>query len=208
MRIEAKNDFEKDFFKLMNNAVFGKTMGNVGKHSDIKLVTTGKRGNYLVSERNDHTSKWFSECLLAIEMKKTKVKLNKLVYLGLAVLEMSKTLMYEFWYDYIKPKYQNNAKLCYMDTDSFIIYIKTEDVYEDITEEVEKRFDISNFEGDRPLPTKKNKKVIRLMKDELGGEIMTEFVSLRAKTYSYLMDDGTNDKKAKGTKKVCNKKNT
>ena len=119
--------------------------------------------------------------------------------------------MYEFWYDYIKPKYQNNAKLCYMDTDSFIINIKTEDFCEDIANDVEKRFHTSNYDVSRPLPTEKNKKMIVLMKDELGGKITTEFVALRPKTYSYLMDDdGTQvtKKKAKGTKKMCNKTKT
>ena len=104
---EAKNDFEKDFFKLMNNAVFRKTMENVRKHRDIKLVTTDKRRNQLVSEPNYHTTKYFSENLLAIEMKKTKVKMNKLVYLGVSILDISKTLIYEFWYDYINPKELN-----------------------------------------------------------------------------------------------------
>ena len=126
LRKQAKNDFEKDFFKLINNTVFGKTMENVWKHRDIKFVTTNKRRNQLVSEPNYHTTKYFSEDLLAIEMKKIKVKMNKPVYLGMSILEINKTLMYEFWYDYIKPKYQNNAKLCYMDTGSFIIHIKTE----------------------------------------------------------------------------------
>ena len=107
-------------------------------------------------------------------MKKIKVKMNKPFYLGLSILEISKTPMYEFWYDYIKPKYWCNAKLYYMDTDSFIVHIKTEDVYEDITNDVEKRFDLSNYATERPLPTGKNKKVIGLMKDELGGKIMTE----------------------------------
>ena len=101
-------------------------MENVRKHRDIKLVTTDKRRNQLVSESNYRTIKWFSEDLLAIEMKKTKLKLNKPVYLCFSILDISKTLMYEFWYDYIKPKYQNNAKLCYMDAGSFIIHIKTE----------------------------------------------------------------------------------
>ena len=114
--------------------------------------------------------------------------------------------MYEFWYDYIKPTYQDNAKLCYMDTDSFIINVKTEDVYEDIAKDVEKRFDTSNYEVNRSLPTGNNKKVIGLMKDELGGKIMTEFVALRPKTYSYLTDDGNSDKKAKGTKKCVIKR--
>ena len=196
LRKKAKNDFEKDFFKLMNNAVFGKTMENLRKHEDIKLVTTDKRRNQLVSEPNYHTKKWFSEKLLAIEMKKTKVKMNKPIYLDLSILEISKTLMYEFWYDYMKPKYGDNIKLCYMDTDTFIIHIKTEDFYKDIADDIEKRFDTSNYEINRPLPIGKNKKVI-----ELGGKIMTEFVALRAKTYSYLTDDCKEDKKAKGTKK-------
>ena len=142
----------------MNNSVFGKTMENVRKLRNIKLVTTDKRRNQLVSEPNCRTTKWFSEGLLAIERKKTNVKMNKPVYLGLPILEISKTVMYEFWYDYIKPKYQNNAKLCYKDTDSFIIYIKTDDVYEDIAVDVQKRFDTSNYEVNRPLPTRKNKK--------------------------------------------------
>ena len=107
LRKEAKNEFEKDFFKLMNNSVFGKTMENVRKHRDIKLVTTDKRRNQLASEPNYHTTKYFSENLMAIEMKKkkTKVKMNTLIYLGMSILDISKSLMYEFWYDYIKPKY-------------------------------------------------------------------------------------------------------
>ena len=127
LRKEAKNEFEKDFFKLMNNYVFGKTMENVRKHRDIKLVTTDEKRNKLVSEPNYQTIKQFSENLLAIEMKKTKVKMNKPVYLGMSILDISKTLMYEFWYDYIKPKYGDRAKLCYMDTDSFVIHIINED---------------------------------------------------------------------------------
>ena len=128
-------------------------------------------------------------------MKKIKVKMNKSVYLGLSILEISKTLMYEFWYDYIKPKYQYNANLCYMGTDNFIIYIKAEDVYEDIANDVEKRFYRSNYEINRPLPKGKNKIVIGLVKDELSEKIMTEFVGLRPKTYSYLINDCNSDKK-------------
>ena len=124
LRKEAKKDFEKDFFKLMNNSGFGKTMDNIRKHTDIKLVRTDKRRNQLVSQPNYHTTKWFSENLLVVEMKKTKVKMYKPVYLRFSILEISKTIMHEFWYDYIKPKYQNNLRLWYMDTDSFIIYVK------------------------------------------------------------------------------------
>ena len=210
LRKQTKNDFETDFSKLMNNSVFGKTVENVIlKHRDIKLVTTAKRRNQLVSEPNCHTTKWFSENLLAIEMKKIKVKMNKPAYLGLSILEVSKTLMYEFWYDYMKPKYGDNVKLYYMDNDSFIMLIKTEDFYKDIADDVGKRFDSSNYddECDRPLPKGKNKKLIRLFKDELGGgKITIEFVALSLKTYSYLTDDCKVDKKAKGTNKCVIKR--
>ena len=129
LRKQADNYFSKDFFKLINNSVLGKTFQNVRKHRDIKLVTTDKRRNQLVSEPNYHATKWFSENLLAIEIKKLKVKMNKPVYLGLPILEISTTLMYEFCYEYVKPKYGDNVKLCYMDTDSFILHVKTEDFY-------------------------------------------------------------------------------
>ena len=111
LRTEAKNHFAKDFFKLMNNAIFGKAMENVRKYRDIKLVTTDKRRNQLASEPNYHTTKYFSDNLLAMEMKKTRVKMNKPIYLGMSILGISKTLMFEFWYDYIKPKYQDKAVL-------------------------------------------------------------------------------------------------
>ena len=202
LRKEAKNDFEKDVFKLMNNSVFGKTMENIRNHKDIKLVTTDKKRNKLVSEPNYHTINLISEDLSIIEMKKTKIKMNKPIYLGLSVLEISKRLMYEFWYDYMKPKYGNDIKLCYMDTNSFIMNIKTNDFYF----YVENRFDTSNYEVNRPLPIGKNKKVIGLMKDELGGKIIMELVTLRPKTYLYLTDDGREDKKAKGTNKCIIKK--
>ena len=129
LRKLARNDCEKDLFKLMNNSVFGKTMENIRKHRDIKLVTMGKKRSKLVSEPNYHTINLISEDFSIIEMKKTKVKMNKPIYLGLSILEISKILMYEFWYDYMKPKYNDNVRLCYMDTDSFIINIKTNDFY-------------------------------------------------------------------------------
>ena len=129
LRKEAKNDFEKDFFKLMNNSVFGKTSENVRNHRDIKLVTSDKRRKRLVSEPNYHSHKKFSDHLMAIEMKKTRVKMTKPLYLGMSILDISKILMYEFWYDYIKPKYGDRAKLCYTDTNSFVIHIFTEDFF-------------------------------------------------------------------------------
>ena len=181
----------KDFFKLVNNSVFGKAMENVRKHRDIKLVTTDEKRNKLVLEPNYHTTKSFSENLLATEMKKTKVKMNKPVYLGMSILDISKMFMYKFCYDYIKPEDEDRARLCYTDTDSFIIHLITEDFFVDISEDVERWFDTSNYdENDKsPLPIGKNKKVIGLFKDQLGGKIMKEFCALRAKTYSYLMDD-------------------
>ena len=168
----------------------------------MKLVTADKKRSKLVSEPNYHTINLISEDLSITEMKKSKVKMNKPIYLGLSILEISKTLMYEFWYDYMKPKYNNDVKLCYMDTDSFIMNIKTNDFYKDMANDVENRYDTSNYEVNRPLPTGKNNE----MKDELGGKIITEFVTLRPKTYSFLTDDGKEDKKAKGTKKCVIKK--
>ena len=143
-----------------------------------------------------------------MEMKKVEPKMNKSIYLGQAILDISKTLMYEFWYDYIKPKYGNKARLCYTDTDSFVIYVKTDDFYKDIANDVERLFDTSNYDkkDERPLPIGKNKKVIGLFKDELGGKIMTEFCALRAKAYAYKLDDDTEMKKAKGTKKCIVKR--
>ena len=152
----------------MNNAVFGKTMDNVRKYRDIKLV--------------------------------------KPMYLGLSILDISKITMYEFCYDYLKSKYEDKARLCYMDMDSFVVNIKTKDFYKDIAENDKERFDTSNYIYDRPLPTGVNKKVIGLMKDELSGDIITEFVALRPKAYLYITNDFIEMKKAKGTKKcVVNK---
>ena len=140
---------------------------------------------------------------MTIEMKKTIVKMNKPLYLGASILDISKTPMYKFWYDYFKPKYGDRAKLSYTDTDSFIIHIKTEDFSQDISNNVGKCFDTSNFDKNdkRPLPIGKNKKVPNLFKDELGGKIITEVITLRPKTCAYLDDDGNDHKKAKRTKK-------
>ena len=177
----------------MNNAVFGKTMENVRKHRDIKLVRTDKKRNKLVSEPNYHTMKLIDDNLAIIEMRKVKVKMNKPIYLGLSILDISKITMYEFWYDYVKNKYDSRANLCYMDTDSFVINIKTKDFHKDIAMDVKERFDTSNCIYDRPLPIGVNKKVIGIMKDELGGGIITEFVALRPKAYSYITNDFTEE---------------
>ena len=172
-------------------------------HRDIKLVTSDKRRKKIVSEPNYHSHKKFSENLMAIEMKKTIAKMTKTLYLGMSILDISKILMYKFWYDYISPKYGDKAKLCYTDTDSFVINIKTKGFFEDISNDVDRWFDTSNYDKNdkRPLPIGKNKKVPGIFKDELGGKIITEFVALRARAYSYLDDDGNEHKKSKGTKK-------
>ena len=202
LRKKASNDFEKDFFKLMNNAVFGKTMENVRKHRDIKLVKTDKKRNTLVSKPNYHTMKLTDNNLAIIEMRKVKVKMNKPIYLGLSILDVSKLTMYEFWYDYVKSKYEDKARLRYMDTDSFVVNIKIKDFYKDIAKNVKETFDTSNYIYDRPLPTGVNKKVIGLMKDELGGDIITEFVALRPKAYSYITNDFIEMKKLRVLKNV------
>ena len=129
--------------------------------------------------------------------------MNKPVCLKLSILNLSKTVMYEFWYDYLKPKYGENVKLCYIG--SFIVQVKIDDIYKDIAEDVEKRFDTSNYEIGRPLLKGKNKNVIGLMKDELGGQTMKHFVVLRAKIYSYLKENNDENKKSKRCKKVYQK---
>ena len=183
-------------------------MENVTNHRDIKLVTSDKRRSILASEPNYHSSKCISKDLTIIEKRKVEVKMNKPIYLSQAILDISKTLMYEFWYDYIKPKYKEKGRLCYMDTDSFVMYIKTEDFHEDIDDDVEKWFDTSNYDKDdnRPLPIEINKKVIGMFKDEVGGKIMKEFCALSAKAYAFKLDDDTEKKRVKGTKKCIVKR--
>ena len=185
LRTQDRNDFEKDFYKLMNNAVFGKTMESVRKHRNIKLVTNEESYLRTVMKPNFESGVRFGENLMGCEMGKIKVVMKKPVYLGQAILDLSKIVMYEFHYDYMKPKYGENLKLCYMDTDSLVYKIKTEDCYADIADDVPARFDTSGYCPNRPLPIGLSKKVIGLMKDELGGAIMTEFVALRPKLYSY-----------------------
>ena len=204
LRKEVKSEFEKDFFKLMN--CLKKTMENVRKHKDIKLVTTEERRIKLLSEPNYHTTKHFSDNLLAIEMKKTKVKMNKPVYLRMSILDVSKTLIYEFWYDYHKPstKIMQN----YIDTDSFVLNIFTEDFFEVVNNDVEGWFDTSNHDKDDKISLQigMNKNVVGMFKNELGGKIMKEFCALRAKTYTYLMEDNSKMEKAKGVTRCAIKR--
>ena len=159
LRKNAKNEFEKDFYKLKINSIYGKTVQNDRKHRDIKLVTTEDKRNKFTSEPDYHSTKCISKNLLVMKMKKTEVKINKPIYLGQAELDLSKTLMFEFWYDYVKPMYVDKIRLGYTETDSFIMHIKTDGFYKDIRADVDKWFDTSNFNknNNRPLEIGKNK---------------------------------------------------
>ena len=215
LRTAAKNNFEKDFYKLMNNSVFGKTMENIRKHRNIKLVNNKEEYLKNVMKPNFKSGTLLGPDPMGCEMVKVRVVMNKPVYLGQAILDLSKTIMYEFHYDYMIPKYARSSnkahgdklKLCYMDTDSLIYSRETKDFYKDIAKDVQSRFNTSCYPNDglRPLPIGKNKKVIGLMKDELGEEIMKEFISLRPKMYSYRVGS-SEPKKCKGIKKCVVKK--
>ena len=204
LRTQAKNDFEKDFYKLMNNSVFGKTMENIRNRVDVKLVNTKEKLKKLAAKPNlKSPPKIFSENLVSVHMKKTSLTMNKPVYLGMCILDLSKTIMYDFHYNYIKPKYEEKAKLLFTDTDSFMYEIETEDFYKDISKDVWNRFDTSDYPENHPsgIPTGINKKVLGMFKDEAAGKIIKEFVGLRAKLYSFIMEDGKENKRCKGVKK-------
>ena len=204
LRTKAKNNFEKDFYKLMNNSVFGKTMENIRNRVNVKLVNTEEKARKLIAKPNfKGPPKIFGENLISVHMKKTSLLMNKPVYLGACILDLSKTLMYDFHFNYIKPKYGNKAKLLFTDTDSLMYEIETEDFFKDISGDVKDRFDTSDYPENHPsgIPTGENKKVLGMIKDEAAGKIIKEFVGLRAKLYSYKLDEGEETKKCKGIKK-------
>ena len=202
LRTQAKNNFEKDFFKLMNNSVFGKTMENIRNRVNVKLVNTEEKLKKLSAKPNYKSCKIFNENLISVHMKKTSLTMNKPVYLGMCLLDLSKTIMYDFHYQYIKPKYGVKAKLLFTDTDSLMYEIETEDFYKDISKDVKDRFDTSDYPENHPsgIPTGINKKVLGMFKDEAAGKIIKEFVGLRAKLYSFIMEDGKENKRCKGVK--------
>ena len=203
LRAKAKNNFEKDHYKLMNNSVFGKTMENIRNRVNVKLVNSEEKARKLIAKPNYRSCKIFSENLISIHMKKTSLIMNKPVYLGACILDLSKTIMYDFHYKYIKPMYKDKAKLLFTDTDSLMYEIETEDFYKDISGDVKDRFDTSDYPNNHPsgIPTGVNKKVLGMFKDEATGKIIKEFVGLRAKLYSYKMFEGEESKKCKGIKK-------
>jgi hypothetical protein len=193
----------------MNNSVFGKTMENVGKRVDIRLVNNEKKWNKLAQKHNFKSASIFSENLVAVHMKRTSVKVNKPIYLGMSILDISKTLMYDFHFNNIKSRYGDDARLLFTDTDSLYYEIKTEDFFKDISNNVHEKFDTSNLGKSHPsgIPTGVNKKVIGMMKLETGAKQIEEFVGLRSKLYAYkLAEDGDEEKKCKGIKKTVTRK--
>ena len=208
LRSKANNEFEKDFFKLMNNSVFGKTMENIRNRVDIRLVNSEAKAKKLAAKPNFKHCNIFDENLVAIHMKKTKLVFNKPVYLGMCILDLSKTLMYDFHYNYIKNKFHNKATLLFTDTDSLAYEIETEDFYKDISDDVRGFFDTSNFPKGHSsgIEVGCNKKVVGMFKDEAGGKIIREFVGLRAKLYAYKMHEGKEEKRCNGVKKAVVKR--
>ena len=204
----AANSFEKDFFKLMNNSVFGKTIENIRKRQNVQLVDNRKQANKLSNKPNFDRITIFDKNLIAIHMKNTEVYFNKPVYVGQSILDLSKTLMFDFHFNYIKNKYGKKAQLLFTDTDSLMYEIKTKDFYKDIYDDVKNKFDTSDYPSDHPsgIITGANKKVIGMFKDEVAGKQITHFVGLRPKLYSFKIEDEKELKKCKGIKSNVVKK--
>ena len=205
-RANAKNSFEEDFFKLMNNSVFGKTMENIRKRVNVKLVTDQKKLLKWTSKPTYISSKIFNENLVAVHNIKEQIKLNKPAYVGMCILDLSKTLMYNFHYNYIKQHYGSKAKLLFTDTDSLTYEIEAEDVYSDFWKDKD-LFDNSGYPKSSSYHCVKNKKVIGKFKDETKGVPICEFVGLRSKMYSYKKDNQKCERTAKGIKKNIIKNN-
>ena len=205
-RTQAKNSFEKDFFKLMNNSVFGKTMENIRKRVDVRLITDEKKLLKMTSKPTYVSSKIFNENLVAVRKIKETLTLNRPAYVGMCILDLSKTLMYDFHYNYIKNKYGSKAKLLFTDTDSLTYEIEAEDVYQDFWND-KNLFDNSDYPENSQYFDKTNKKVIGKFKDEAAGIPITEFIGLRSKMYSYIKDNQKVGKTAKGIKKNIIKNN-
>ena len=199
LRTKAINNFEKDFFTLGNNSVFGKTMEDIRKRVNVKLVNDRVKAKKLTAMPNFKHINIFCEELIAVHMKKTSLTMNKPTYLGMCILDLSKTIMYDFHYNYFKQKYGDKAKLLFTDTDSLMYEIETEDFYKDISGDVKDRFDTSEYKDNHPsgIPTGCNKKVLGMFK---------EFVGLRSKLYSFKMVEGEESRKCKGVKKSVVKK--
>eukprot|EP00438_Fugacium_kawagutii_P030269 Skav219081 [mRNA] locus=scaffold1777:108894:110345:+ [translate_table: standard] len=201
-RKEAKSDFEKDMFKLMNNAVYGKTMENVRNHIDFELVSTQQRIQKCINNPNYKGCHIINEELAGVEKTKTVLKLDKPIYLGMSILDLSKVHMYSFYYDVLKDKYKDNVKLIYTDTDSYVIQTFTEDIYEDWMD-IKDYMDFSGYDKNHICYDATNKKVLGKFKDEMDGKIITNFIALRPKMYCLkLYNEKKTEKKAKGVPKL------
>jgi hypothetical protein len=200
----AKNDFEKNFYKLMNNSVFGKTMENIRKHQDVQLVSNTKKLQRLTAKPNFKSFKTFSDQLAAVHMSKQEILLNKPTYVGMSILDISKVFMYDFHYNHIKTTYGNRATLLMTDTDSLIYHINTDDIYADMLIH-NHLYDTSDYPLSHPAYNTINKKVLGKMKDETNGRPIKEFVGLRPKMYAIMESDNSEKKTAKGINKSVTK---
>ena len=205
-RMNGKNAFEKDFFKLLNNSVFGKTMENSRKRVDVRLVTAQKKSSKFESKPTYVNSTIFNDNLIAVHKIKETLVLDKPAYVGMCILDLSKRLMYDFHYHYIKSRCNNKAKLLFTDTDSLCYEIETEDIYRELWQD-KQLFDNSDYPQDSPYYSAENKKAIGKFKDEAAGIPIVEFISLRSKMYSYVKDNGKSEKTAKDVRKYVIKKN-
>ena len=199
-RKNARNDFEKDVYKLMNNAIFGKTMEDKRKHLDFEVVSDETRYMKCVSNPNFKHSHIINENLVGVEKQETKLKLDKPIFIGMSILDLSKQHMYKFYYDVMKPKYGDNIKMVYTDTDSFVFHTKTNDIYEDLNT-IKKELDFSDYPKEHKCYDDNNKKVLGKFKDELKSKIITGFIALRPKCYAYSVYGG--DKKYKKCKGIA-----
>ena len=207
LRKKATSDFEKDLYKLMNNSVFGKTMENLRKRVSVNLVRTGeqRRLEKMIASPRFARANIFDDDLAAVQIHKSKLVLNRPVYVGMSVLDLSKLLMYDFYYNQLKTQYGEHCDLLYTDTDSLLLEIQTTDVYKDIEKQIQ-LYDTSDYPKNHYLHSMENKKVLGKMKDECAGRPISEYVGLRPKMYSILEACGSNIKKAKGVKKIVVKK--
>ena len=200
-RKQSKTDFEKDLFKLMNNAVYGKTMEDVRKHTEFDLISTPERFQKCVNSPTYKARHIINENLVGVEKEKAVVELNKPIYMGLSILDYSKVHMYSFYYDVLKPKYQDDIKLIYTDTDSFVIQVMTDDLFQDF-KDLSDYMDFSDYPKSHPNYDASNKKVLGKFKDELSSKIMTHFIGLKPKSYAFkVQGDKKEYKKSKGVVK-------
>ena len=199
-RAKSDNEVKKDLFKLMNNAVFGKTMENVRNHINFELITSAQRFEKVVNEPYVKHSHIINENLVGVEKTRPETKLKKPIYVGMSILELSKLHMYNFYYDVLKERYGDNVRLAYTDTDSYILKIETEDVYDDF-KKLGNYFDFSNYEETHNNYDLTNNKKIGFFKDEMGGKIMTEYIGLKPKMYSHEKEKDEEEEKQKKEKK-------